>query len=228
MSRMELTPAAAEALKGPFSVDYDDGWPDRYGISGQVPGEDDEENTADDERGRHDVRRRAIELLPQTLALLSLAQDLMLDADDRGELDDEDDTSRRGFALLEGAREILGSINAAAAPHEIEPVDAPPEEFRAWLVGRGPYAAAGMLLSPTLNPLALFLEEKHGGEVRVDKGIVDLPNGAGRRRTLPYMDAFLWVLGRTQHNLVGGGAALHSLDEVLAGKHGDGPLSLPL
>lgn len=228
MPLSKFTRTAAEALRGPFAVECDVVWPDTYRVGGTVPGEDARDANSQDDRGRQDVRRRAIELLPETLVLLAAAESLMEDADDRGEFAGDDETARRGLALLRGAREVLRSINAAAAPHELEPVDAPPEEFRAWLVEKGPYAPAGMLLSPSLNPVALFLEQKYGGEVRVEDGVVTLPGDAGRRWTLPYMDTLLWLLGRTHHNLVGGPGALRALDEVLAGLHDGGQAPLPL
>lgn len=220
MTHPALTPAAAEALAGPFSVEYHDNWPDMYSVSGTVPGEEEEENTVDDERGRHDVRRRAIELLPEALSLIALAHALMLDADDRGELDWDDRTSLDSRKLFEGTRALLDSINAAAAPHELEPVDAPPQEFREWLreVEMHP---AGLPDSPTLNPVALFLEHKHGGPVRVEDGIVHLTNDI-RRRTLPYMDRFLWLVGRVYGGPISGEVAMGLLDEVLAGIHHDG------
>lgn len=226
MTNPALTPAAAEALAGPFSVEYHDNWPDMYSISGTVPGEDEEENTVDDERGRHDVRRRAIELLPEALSLIALAHALMLDADDRGELDADDQTSLDSRKLFEGTRTLLDSINAAAAPHELEPVDAPPQEFRQWLqeVEMHP---VGMPDSPTLNPVALFLEQKHGGPTRVEDGIVRLADET-RKRTLPYMDRFLSIIGRVYRGPISGKGAMGFLDEVLAGIHHDGQAELPL
>jgi hypothetical protein len=221
-----LTPAAAEALAGPFSVEYHDNWPDMYSVSGHVPGEDEEENTVDDERGRHDVRRRAIELLPEALALLKLAHALMLDADDRGELDADDQTSVDSRKLFLGTRALLDSINAAAAPHEIEPVGVRPQDFRAWLqeVGMHP---AGLPDSPYLNPVALFLEQKHGGPTCVEDGIVHLAD-ATKKRTLPYMDRFLSLIGRVCGGPISGTGAMGLLDEVLAGTHHDGQAELPL
>ncbi len=222
-----LTPAASEALAGPFAVEYHDNWPDHYHVSGQVPGEDDEENTVDDERGRHDVRRRAIELLPEMVSLLALARSLMIDADDRGELDWDDETSIAAQKLLDGTGEVLDSINAAAAPHELEPLDVPPERFRAWLIEVGIHPV-GMPDSPTLNPVALFLEETHGRPIRVENCIVRLPDGT-KRRTLPYMDGFLWVVGRVFGGPIRGGDAVRFLDGVLSGAYElDGQAKLPL
>jgi hypothetical protein len=210
-----LTPAAAEALAGPFSVAYDDYWRDQYTVRGAAPGEDGEERTTEDERGRHDVRRHAIELLPDAVALLALARSLLLDADDRGELDWDDETSLASRRLLEGIKEVFDSINAAAAPHELELLDVPPEEFRRWLMAKK-YQPVGFPDSPVLNPIALHLEEKHGGETHVKDGIARLPDGT-KRLTLPYVDSFLQELRRAhgEGELIGPATALRLLDEVL-------------
>lgn len=227
MTHPALTPAAAEALAGPFSVEHHDNWPDMYHISGNVPGEDEEENTVDDERGRHDVRRRAIELLPEALSLITLAHALMLDADDRGELDADDQTSLDSRKLFEGTRALLDSINAAAAPHELEPVDASPEEFRQWVAEQPEGLSVGLPHDPTLNPVALFLRHKHGGLVRVEDGIVHLANGA-RRRTLPYMDRFLRLVKERYAGPIRTKGAVGLLDEILTGIHDNGQAELPL
>ncbi len=223
-----LTPAATEALAGPFSVTYDDYWPDEYTVRGAAPGEAAEEKTTDDERGRYDVRRRAIELLPDAVSLLALAHSLVLEADDRGELDGDDETSLASRRLLEGTSQILDSINAAAAPHELEPVNAPPERFRAWLLEVGMHPV-GMPDCPTLNPISLFLEETHGRPTRVENGIVRLPDGT-KRRTLPYMDGFLWVVGGVCGGPIRGASAVEFLDGVLAGAYDelDAQAKLPL
>lgn len=115
MPEQKLTRAAEEALRGPFTVEYHDNWPDMYHISGQVPGEDDEENTCDDDRGRHDVRRRAVELLPEIPRLMALAHSLMIDAQDRAELENEDETSEKARELLAGAAAFFAAVNAVEA-----------------------------------------------------------------------------------------------------------------
>ena len=222
MPEPKLTRAAEEALRGPFTVEYHDSWVDHYHISGSVPGEDDQENTSDDELGRHDVRRRAIELLPEVPPLVALAHSLMIDASDRGELEGDDETSRKGRDLLAGAAGFFDALNAAAEPHEMEELDAPPEEFRSWLVGYGP-VRVGHADDPVCNPFSVFLEERHGGRVRIEHGVVRLHDDGPepvRKRTPPYLDSFLWVLERTRGSApVHGASAARVLDDVLAGAH---------
>ena len=116
MPEPKLSAAAEEALRGPFAVEYHDNWPDMYHVSGQVQGEDDEENACDDRLGgrpfaRHDVRRCAIAFLPRVPRLMGLAYSLMIDAQDRGELEGE--TSEKAGELLAGAAAFFAAVNAA-------------------------------------------------------------------------------------------------------------------
>ena len=118
MPEPKLCPSAEEAPMGPFAVEYHDNWPDMYHVSGQVQGEDDEENTCDDRLGgrpfaRHDVRRRAVEFLPRVPRLMALAHSLMIDAQDRGELESE--TSEKARELLAGAAAFFAAVNAPEA-----------------------------------------------------------------------------------------------------------------
>lgn len=220
MLEKALTPAAFRALEGPLHVEYHDDWPDTYSVDGQVPSEDEQEWMSEDQTGRHDVRRRAISLLPEALCALALCRDLLVDLDDLGELDETDGetgepdhTSRRGRRALEEIARLFADINVAAAPYELEEVEGSAEGFRAWLSGKG-LVSVGLPDSPTLNPVALFLEQKHGVPVWVEDGVVRLGH-ATRKRTQPYMDRFLWTIGRVYGGPVSAPGALRILDLVL-------------
>ena len=91
-----------------------------YHLNGQVPCENDKENTRDDRLGgrpfaRQDVRRRTVEFLPRVPRLMGLPHSLMIDARDREESEGEDETSEKAREQLAGAAAFFAAVNAPEA-----------------------------------------------------------------------------------------------------------------
>jgi hypothetical protein len=106
----QLNEAARAALEGPWRVDYHGSYPDHYLVGGQVPGEGDQEHP-DEDPLRHEVRRSAVELVPEMLGLLGETHALLLDAADRGEFNTNDETAHRGMSVMVGIERVFREIN---------------------------------------------------------------------------------------------------------------------
>lgn len=92
MINRETTPDPARfaALKRAWAVECHDNWPDHYELCGSIPGEGDWEWVEKDNVGHMQLRSAAIERVPQMLVELQETYDLLLDMNDRGEIDGPD------------------------------------------------------------------------------------------------------------------------------------------
>lgn len=107
-------PGRFEALTGPWRVEYNDEHPDVYELSGTVAGEDDWDAVEAVNRAHLTLRRDAIERVPEMLAELTEALDLL--ADER----EPDDSRKRRRAVARDIRATLSSLDRRGREYGLE------------------------------------------------------------------------------------------------------------
>lgn len=118
-------PARFRALRGPLRVEVHDNWPDMYQLCGAIPGEDDWDWVEPENEGHMHLRSCAIQRVPQMLVQLQEAYDLLLDMDDRGEIDGPDWTDEDGVPDRTGNRlrtlmQCIGMTLSEIEQHGVE------------------------------------------------------------------------------------------------------------
>ena len=100
-------PARFPDLRGPLRVEVHDNWPGMYQICGAIPGEDDWEWVEPDNEPHMHLRAEAIRRVPNMLIALQEAYDLLLDMNDRGEIEGQEWTSEDGVPDRTGGNRLL-------------------------------------------------------------------------------------------------------------------------
>lgn len=101
-------PARFAALKGDWDISQHDNWPDHYELCGSIPGGGGWERVEPENEAHMILRAAAMQRVPQMLVQLQEAYDLLLDMDDRGEIDGPEWTSENGRPDRTGRR--LGEL----------------------------------------------------------------------------------------------------------------------
>lgn len=118
-------PTRFGALRGPLRIEVHDNWPDMYQICGTLPGEEYWEWVEPENEGHMHLRSAAIERVPQMLLQLQETHDLLLDMNDRGEIDGPDWTGESGVPDRTGDRlrtlmQCIGMTLSQIEQHGVE------------------------------------------------------------------------------------------------------------